>query len=215
MKPLLLKTLGFLLLLTGCSGGYSGEIQDLSAINGSESGDTSSDTGNSSNTGGLSFESDGWECKPYDGWGTCSNFTYEGAHESDSVSSPAYAALQFICFENSSQSEVYAYGANSLRDDSTRFLFNPDAYPTFSYSIDGDSRKTSNYDIIANTGNVIPDSINLLDEWPEIMRDLAGANTLQIWLNDSDGVGRQLDMSVEGNVSAVATLAAWGFSCTF
>jgi hypothetical protein len=47
------------------------------------------------------------------------------------------------------------------------------------------------------------------------MRDIASAKTLQIWLADSTGAERQVDINVEGSVAAVATLAGWGYGSGF
>jgi hypothetical protein len=123
--------------------------------------------------------------------------------------------FQFICQTGSKPSMAFVLAQSDLRNKDSRYTWNPETNPNFQFSIDQGPRKSMGYDITAANGRIFPDSIDLLDEWPDVMRDIAGAKTLQIWIKDSSGANREIAFNVEGNVSAVANLAAWGYNCKF
>jgi hypothetical protein len=47
------------------------------------------------------------------------------------------------------------------------------------------------------------------------MRDLASAESLKIWLQDSSEINQEIDVLAAGSVGAVATVNAWGYSFGF
>lgn len=163
----------------------------------------------------LYVDSSGWDCDSSDNYGTCTVATYEGASAKDESNAKDYAMFQFICMTGSNPTMAFVYAGSALRDEDSRFNWNPETNPTFQYSIDQGPRKSKGYDITAANGRIFPDSIDLLDEWPGVMREIADAKTLQIWITDSTGSEREIAFNVEDSVSAVANLAAWGYNCNF
>jgi hypothetical protein len=168
----------------------------------------------------LSFESAGWNCQPMDEYAYCSNTTFEGASAtgtSDSeLADVPFGHFMMVCWGDSRPSMVTLNPGSSWESnfDST-YLWNPVSYPNLTYSIDGGSKTSTAYEISGPLGDINPDTIYLFREWPNVMRDISAAKTLQIWLTDSTGTERQIDLDVEGSVSAVANLAAWGYGCDF
>ena len=169
----------------------------------------------------LSFESTGWECFPFDGYGYCSIVTFDGASTSDLddsvVSDVSFGFLMIFCLRDDGESLVtVSSGSSSDVWMDSAFLWNPVSYPNLTYSIDGGPKESTAYEISSPwSGEPKPQDIYLLRQWPNVMRDISSAKTLQIWLTDSTGTERQIDLDVEGSVSAVANLAAWGYSCDF
>ena len=168
----------------------------------------------------LSFESLGWDCKPMDEYAYCSNTTFEGASATGTsgtdLADAPFGYLMFVCWGDSRPSMVTLNAGSSWENAfDSEFLWNPVSYPTLTYSIDGGSKLSTAYEIAGPLGDINPDTIYLLREWPNVMRDISSAKTLQIWLTDSTGTERQIDLDVEGSVSGVANLAAWGYGCDF
>ena len=164
----------------------------------------------------LFVDSSGWKCDSSDTYGSCNVSTYDGAStpEDERVATD-FAMFQFICQTGSKPSMAFVLAQSDLRSKESRYTWNPETNPSFQYSIDQGPRQSMGYDITAANGRIFPDSIDLLDEWPGVMREIADAKTLQIWIMDSTGVEREIAFNVEGSVSAVANLAAWGYNCKF
>lgn len=164
----------------------------------------------------LFVDSSDWDCEPSDTYGTCNVATYAGASTPQNEGKAKdFAMFQFICQTGAKPSMAFIVAQSDMRDQNTRFTWNPETHPTFQYSIDQAPRKSKGYDITAANGRIFPDSIDLLDEWPGLMREIADAKTLQIWITDSTGSQREIAFNVEDSVSAVANLAAWGYNCKF
>ena len=166
-----------------------------------------------------SFESTGWECTPSEDFGSCATTTFDGASGDlnwDEIEGVPFGGMMIVCWRDSEEALVTVIGGSSLQQNvNTNYLWNPASYPRLDYSIDGAAKKSTAYEITDGYGEPQPDTIVLLRTWPTIMRDIASANTLQIWLADSTGTERQVDINVEGSVGAVATLAGWGYGCGF
>jgi hypothetical protein len=168
----------------------------------------------------LSFDSAGWNCKPMDDYAYCAINTFEGAADAETSDTDfadvPFGSLLMVCWGDSRPSMVTLRAGSSWGSyfDST-YLWNPVSYPNLTYSIDGGSKTSTGYEISGPLGDINPDTIYLFREWPNVMRDISSAKTLQIWLTDSTGTERQIDLDVEGSVSAVANLAAWGYGCEF
>jgi hypothetical protein len=165
----------------------------------------------------LFVDSSKWDCDAKDDYGICNVATYNGASTPQEENGATdFAMFQFICMANSEPSQVYVLAGSNLSDPyDSEYTWNPKTHPVFEFSLDQSARKSMGYDITAANGKIIPSGIDLLDEWPGVMRDIAGAKTLQIWINDSTGTEREIAFNVEGSVSAVANLAAWGYNCKF
>jgi hypothetical protein len=168
----------------------------------------------------LQFESLGWDCKPMDDYGICSTMTFDGASDTGTTETGLpdvpFGHIMMICWQDSRDTMVTVRGGSSFANlFDSQYLWNSVSYPNLTYSIDGGSRTSTAYEISNPLGEIFPDTIFLLREWPNVMRDISSAKTLQIWLTDSTGTERQIDLDVEGSVSAVATLAAWGYGCDF
>jgi hypothetical protein len=166
------------------------------------------------------FETSGWKCYPEGDYGICVTITYDGASEAGVSDPPVddvpFGSMTMICWNDSEESMVIVQGGSSwLNNSSSAYTWNPSSYPSLDYSIDEGARTSTGYEISGPYGDVNPDFIYLLRTWPTVMRDIASAKTLQVWLADSTGAEREVDMNVEGSVAAVATLAGWGYGCGF
>jgi hypothetical protein len=167
-----------------------------------------------------SFESSGWNCQPMDEYAFCSITTFEGASATGisdaNLADAPFGYLMFVCWGDSRPSMVTLNAGSSWENNlDSQYLWNPVSYPSLSYSLDGGPKTSTAYEITGPYGDINPDIIYLLREWPHVMRDISSAKTLQIWLTDSTGTERQIDLDVEGSVRAVANLAAWGYGCEF
>jgi hypothetical protein len=167
-----------------------------------------------------SFESTGWECFPVDEYGLCATVTFNGASDvglnDPPVDDVPFGYMMIICWNNSEESTVtVSSGSSWLNNSSSQYTWNPTTNPSLDYSIDEGARISTGYENTGPYGDVQPENIYLLRTWPTVMRDIASAKTLQIWLADSTGAERQVDINVEGSVAAVATLAGWGYGSGF
>jgi hypothetical protein len=196
-------TISSLFVLSGCSNGSRSDSEASSAP--------------APTSAPLFIDSSKWKCTDEEDYGACNVATFKGASTpEDERAATDYAMFQFICMSDATASQAFVMAGADLRNPAdSRYRWNPNTNPVFEYSIDQGARKTSGYDIEAANGNIIPHGIDLLDEWPSVMRDIAGAKTLQIWISDSTGSPREIAFNVEDSVSAVANLAAWGYNCTF
>ncbi|MFM1926537.1 MAG: hypothetical protein RLZ06_113 [Actinomycetota bacterium] len=188
-------------MLSACSGGASGSQNVVQPT---------------PSASPLFVDSSGWDCDSNDTYGTCNVATYDGASTpEDEGKAKDFAMFQFICQTGSEPSMAFILAQSDMRDKKSRYTWNPETNPKFQYSIDQGPRKSTGYDITAANGRIFPDSIDLLDAWPGVMRDIADAKTLQIWITDSTGTPREIAFNVEDSVSAVANLSAWGYNCQF
>ena len=175
----------------------------------------------------LNVESTGLNCQESEGAqgsmvGVCNTFTASGIEQEDfkaGDSKGPWYSLTFVCQTDGEPSSLSISGGPLLVTHFTNpeadFQWDPKAYPTIEISIDQEPRREIAYGVRNPYGKYQPDSISLLTSNPEIMRDLAGAKTLQVWARDADGVAHEFALDVEGNVERVAQLAAWGYSCKF
>jgi hypothetical protein len=175
----------------------------------------------------LNFESRGLDCQESKGAqgstvGVCTTITASGLGQEDfkvGDSKGPWYSLVFVCQTDGDPSSVSISGGPLLLTHFTNpeadFQWDPKAYPTLEISIDQEPRREIAYGVRNPYGKYQPDSISLLTSNPEIMQDLAGAKTLQVWARDADGVAHEFALDVEGNVEGVAKLAALGYSCKF
>lgn len=175
----------------------------------------------------LNVESTGLKCQESDGAqgskvGICASISASGIEEEGfktGDSTGPWSALTFMCQTDSQPSDVSIAGGPLLLTHFTNpeadFTWDPKSYPTIEISIDQAARKEIAYGVRNPYGDYQPDTISLLTSNPGIMRDLAGAKTLQVWARDADGVSHEFALDVEGNVERVAQLAAWGYNCKF
>lgn len=173
----------------------------------------------------LVFDNDPLQCLEPSGSrgesvGYCMTMTAQGMGEDYKVGDIRGPWFQFswLC-QVTGPSDVSISGGPSLLTHFTNpeadFKWDPKLYPTITISIDQGPKRDISYSTRNMYGVSQPDSISLLANNPDFMRDLAGASTLQLWARDADGVNHEMVFNVDGNVSKVAELSAKGYTCEF
>jgi hypothetical protein len=153
--------------------------------------------------------------------GFCTTMTAEGlgvkGYKVGDIRGPWFS-FDWVCQKAGPSSLTFQGGPLLLThftNPEADFMWDPKAYSTISISIDQGEKQEISYSTRNMYGVAHPESISLLDNNPNFMRDLAGATTLQVWARDADGVNHEMVFNVENNVARVAELAAKGYACQF
>jgi hypothetical protein len=189
------------LILTGCSSPSSTEVAETPEAKPA-----------------LQINSDGWNCEPAldsaSPHGSCALFTFANEDAEPNPEEPdPFAVAQLVCQAGKKPSTMIFYAGSDFTNEMF-YKWNPAKYPTLHYSLDQGPRKEIRYDIKAANGRIDPEVFDI-DQNPDFVSDLAGATTLQIWVNDYKGVERELRYLVKDSVVSVGTLVAWGLACNF